>query len=117
MVKNSANLPLIGGIIAGVAASACCIGPLVLLMLGIGGSWVSSLTDLEPYRPVFIGASLLFIVLAYRKIYIQKEGNDCVEGEICAVPQTQRIYKYFFWLVVAFILLAFISPYFAPLYY
>ncbi|MCB1863712.1 MAG: mercuric transport protein, partial [Gammaproteobacteria bacterium] len=79
MVKNSANLPLIGGIIAGVAASACCIGPLVLLMLGIGGSWVSSLTDLEPYRPVFIGASLLFIVLAYRKIYIQKEGNDCVE--------------------------------------
>lgn len=84
MVKNNPNLPLIGGVIAGVAASACCVGPLVLLMLGISGSWISSLTDLEPYRPIFIGISLLFVVLAYRKIYIKKEGDDCVEGEICA---------------------------------
>ncbi|MCB1860400.1 MAG: mercuric transport protein [Gammaproteobacteria bacterium] len=117
MVKNNPNLPLIGGVIAGVAASACCVGPLVLLMLGISGSWISSLTDLEPYRPIFIGISLLFVVLAYRKIYIKKEGDDCVEGEICAFPRTQRMYKYLFWVVVVFILLAFISPYFAPLFY
>ena len=117
MVKNNPNLPLIGGVIAGVAASACCVGPLVLLMLGISGSWISSLTDLEPYRPIFIGISLLFVVLAYRKIYIKKEGDDCVEGEICAIPRTQRMYKYLFWVVVVFILLAFISPYFAPLFY
>lgn len=28
-----------GGILAAIAASTCCAGPLVLLMLGISGRW------------------------------------------------------------------------------
>jgi mercuric ion transport protein len=49
--------PLAGGIVAGVTASACCVGPLVLLLLGFGGAWIGNLTALEPYRPVFIGVA------------------------------------------------------------
>jgi hypothetical protein len=37
--KNS-SIPLIGGVLAAIAASLCCIGPLVLVMLGMGGAWV-----------------------------------------------------------------------------
>lgn len=37
---------LVVGALAAIGASVCCAGPLVLLMLGIGGAWVVSLTAL-----------------------------------------------------------------------
>ena len=40
---------LIAGILAAIGASACCIGPLVLLTLGIGGTLGGTLTEMEPY--------------------------------------------------------------------
>jgi hypothetical protein len=46
---------LIAGILSTVGASICCVGPLVLLALGVSGAWISSLTALESYRPIFIG--------------------------------------------------------------
>ena len=36
---------------AAVGASLCCVAPLVLVSLGLGGAWLSTLTQLEPYRP------------------------------------------------------------------
>ena len=52
---------LIAGVLAAIGASVCCVGPLVLLALGIGGTWVGSLTAMEPYRPIFIALTLLFL--------------------------------------------------------
>jgi hypothetical protein len=40
-----------GALIGAVLASACCIVPLVLVMLGISGAWIANLTALEPYKP------------------------------------------------------------------
>ena len=45
---------LAGAVLAGIGASACCVGPLLLLSMGIGGAWIVHLTALEPYRPVFL---------------------------------------------------------------
>ena len=36
-----------GSVIGAVLASACCILPLVLFSLGIGGAWMSNLTALS----------------------------------------------------------------------
>lgn len=41
---------LIGGLSA-VFASLCCLGPLLLLLLGFSGAWLANLTAFEPYRP------------------------------------------------------------------
>jgi mercuric ion transport protein len=46
----------VGGL-AAILASTCCLGPLVLLMLGVSGAWIGNLTALEPYRPLFIVAA------------------------------------------------------------
>ena len=54
------NLPLIGGVMAAIGAGLCCVGPFVLLTLGISGAWIGNLTLLEPYRPIFIAIVLLF---------------------------------------------------------
>jgi len=56
-IKNKA--PLIGAIIAGGLASACCIGPLVVVMLGLGSA--SAFIAMEPYRPIFAVITLALI--------------------------------------------------------
>ena len=53
------RLVAVGGILGALAASSCCIVPLILFSLGIGGAWIGNLTVLEPYRPIFIGAALV----------------------------------------------------------
>lgn len=46
------NGSMIAAVIATIGASLCCIGPLVLLALGIGGTWISSLTAPSPNQNV-----------------------------------------------------------------
>ena len=50
-VKDS-NLPIAGGVLAGLAGGLCCAELLVLL--GISGSWIATLTLLEPYQLFFM---------------------------------------------------------------
>ncbi len=44
MEQKQSNLAMIGGVFAAVGASVCCLGPLLLLLLGISGSWIGNLT-------------------------------------------------------------------------
>ena len=83
-----AKSTLAGGGLAALAASACCLGPLVLVSLGVGGTWISTLTKLEPFRPLFIGVALFCMALAYRKIYRAPAAADCTPGSVCALAQT-----------------------------
>jgi mercuric ion transport protein len=108
---------LIGGVIAAIAGSACCLGPLVLVMLGVGGAWIGNLAALEPYRPYFLGIAIVFLVLAWRKIYRAPAAESCTPGTLCALPQTNRVYRMLFWVVAALIGFAVVFPYLAPLFY
>jgi mercuric ion transport protein len=45
------RLMAIGGLFGAIAASSCCIVPLVLFSLGISGAWIANLTALAPYQP------------------------------------------------------------------
>ena len=60
---------LVAGGLAGLLASTCCLGPLVLITLGVSGAWIGNLTALEPYRPIFIGAALVALFFAWRRIF------------------------------------------------
>ncbi|HCC82323.1 MULTISPECIES: mercuric ion transporter MerT [unclassified Methylophaga] len=113
--KKSGRGSLIAGGIAAALASACCLGPLVLITLGISGAWVGSLAALEPYRPWFIGAALVAMVFAWRRIY--RPAQDCQPGDVCAVPQVRTTYKVVFWIVALLILTALAFPYVLPLFY
>lgn len=113
--SHKGRLALATGGITAVLASACCLGPLVLVSLGLGGAWVGQLTVLEPYRPVFIGVSLIALVLAYWRIFRSKKA--CAPGEVCALPQVSRVYKLVFWVVAVLVLIALGFPYVLPLFY
>ena len=105
---------LAAGGLAAILASACCLGPLVLLALGFGGAGIGNLTALEPYRPVFIGGALVALVLAYRRIY--RPLAVCKPGEVCAAPQARSAYKMIFWGVAELAGVAVAFPYILPLF-
>ena len=109
--KNGRGALAAGGL-AAILASACCLGPLVLVMLGISGAWIANLAVLEPYRPVFIGAALIALFFAYRRIF--RPQAACAPGDVCAVPANRTIYKTIFWCVAVLVLVAIAYPYIVP---
>ena len=106
---------LFAGGLAAILASTCCLGPLALVALGFSGAWIGNLTVLEPYRPIFIGAALVAMYFAWRRIF--RPAQDCKPGEVCAIPQVRTAYKTIFWVVAALVLVALGFPYVLPLFY
>lgn len=106
---------LFAGALAAILASTCCLGPLILVALGFSGAWIGNLTALEPYRPFFIGAALVALFFAWRRIF--RPAAACKTGELCALPQIRTTYKLIFWIVVVLVMVALSFPYFAPLFY
>lgn len=104
------NRSMVAAVIAAIGASLCCVGPLVLLALGIGGTWISSLAALEPYRPIFIGITLVFLFLAFRKLYLVP--RQCAPGDACAVPSTLRNQRIIFWIVTVLLIALLTFPYY-----
>ncbi len=111
----AASGSLLAGAAAAIGASACCAGPLLLVVLGIGGAWGSSLGSMEAYQPFFLAAAAAFFGFAFYRLYRKPEA--CVPGEACAVPAVRRRQRNIFWGValIAAALMAF--PLYAPLFY
>lgn len=104
---------LIVGLLAGLTASACCAGPLVLLMLGISGSWIGNLSALEPYRPIFILIAAVFLGLAFRKVY--RSPQACSPDTVCAIRQGRRSLQLIFWITTLIAVLSIAFPWYGPL--
>jgi mercuric ion transport protein len=115
MAQLTERTSLIASAVAAVGASVCCVGPLVLLMLGVSGSWIGSLTAMEPFRPYLIGATLLFLGLAFRKLYLVPQ--PCAPGATCANPTVLKRQRITFWIVALLLLGLLAVPWFAPLFY
>lgn len=81
-----------GGLLGALAASSCCILPLILFGLGVSGAWIGNFTRLAPYQPYFLAAALVCLGsgagLAYRTTR-----KACAEGEACARPLSGRLIK------------------------
>ena len=105
---------LLAGIVTAIGASVCCVGPLVLLTLGIGGAWIANLTALEPLRPWLVAATLLFVGLAFRRLYLQPP--VCEPGAACAEPIVLGRQRLIFWVVVLALLALLSVPWLAPFF-
>ena len=109
------KLAMIAGVLAGIGASLCCVGPLVLLSLGLGGAWVANLTAFEPVRPVMLLLSLIFIGLVFRKLYLMPP--TCEFGRPCADDVVIRKQRFMFWSVTIPLLGLMAFPWIAPFFY
>ncbi len=114
-VRSTERWGLLGAIGAAVAASICCLGPLALLALGVGGAWVGNLTALGRYRPVFIVVTVGSLGFAFYRAYRKEsDGETCKPGSYCANPARQRINKVVLWFVSALVVGLLAFPYVVP---
>ena len=113
------NASLGGAVAAALAASACCIGPLVFALLGIGGA--GFLVALEPYRPLLtvVTVGLLGVgwFVTYRKparvavpAGLPVVGDDCG----CEQPRVNRTGKRMLWAATGVVGLALLFPLLTP---
>ena len=109
MSDNNSKLPIIGGMLAAVGAGLCCVGPFLLLILGVSGSWIGNLTLLEPYRPFFILVVIILFVWSGIKIY--RPIAACEPGTTCATPQIRKKRQIIFWLATITALILVTSNY------
>jgi mercuric ion transport protein len=86
------RLMAVGGLLGALAASSCCILPLALFSLGVSGAWIGNFTQLAPYQPYFIAATVGFLGCGYWLVY-RSSKVVCAEGAACARPLPNRFVK------------------------
>ncbi len=77
-----------GAVGSAIAASICCLGPLLLAVLGVGGG--ALFLKFEPYRPIFAIATVLLLGAAFYFAYRKGSPEVCEAGSVCAQPQAKR---------------------------
>jgi len=106
-------------VLASLLASTCCVLPLVLVLVGITGAWMSTLVAMKPLTPyaiaVCVGALGWAGWLLFRPARACKIGDEPGEDGNCATtrPAMRRVF-----LVCALLIALLLSfPLFAPLFY
>lgn len=112
VASPSPTVPILGGVLAAIGASLCCVVPLVLVLLGIGGAWVTLLTDMRPYTPYFLVAVAALFSWAGFQLYRPLE--QCKPGSVCALPTARRRYRLLFWAAALFSLVLVTAIYWIP---
>ena len=114
VARRTQKLVAAGGILGAVAASSCCIVPLLLFSLGVSGAWIGNLTRLAPYQPIFIVVTLPCLGYGYWLVWRARQ-TACAEGAACSRPLPNRVVTLA--LVVAALLVAatFAFDFLAPL--
>src|SRR5713226_3079213 len=114
-MRRQQRLMAAGGLLGALAASSCCILPLVLFGLGVSGAWIGNFTRLAPYQPCFIAATLAFLGYGYWLIY-RSSKRACADGEVCARPLPNRIVKTSLILATILVVAALGLDFIAPLF-
>ncbi|UJH91899.1 mercuric transport protein MerTP [Antarcticibacterium sp. 1MA-6-2] len=91
--QNKYNKAAFGGVVAAIAASLCCIAPVLALVAGTSGM-ATTFSWMEPFRPYLIALTVLILGLAwYRKLRSRKEAESdcgCAEDEKQSFLQTKK---------------------------
>src|SRR5690606_27497873 len=114
MDKTIKNKGWVTGLFAALAASLCCITP-VLALLGGASGLASSFSWIEPFRPYLIGLTVLVFAFAwYQKLKPQKQVDcDCEADNKKSFWQS----KSFLGIVTVIAALLISFPYYAKAFY
>ena len=106
---------LIGaGLLTAIAASLCCITPVLALIAGTSGL-ASTFSWLEPFRPYFIGLTILVLGFSWYQKLKPKKQIDCN----CESEEKPKFIqsKMFLGIVTAFAIVMLAFPYYAHIFY
>jgi mercuric ion transport protein len=98
-------------IVTALAASLCCILPLLFVLLGLGSLGMAAM--FEPFRPYLMGAAVTLLALAYYWIYFKKDNRaSCAPGEACETKPASRASHLGLWIATFAVILFALTPYF-----
>jgi copper chaperone CopZ len=104
------------GILTAVAASLCCITPVLALISGAAGA-ASAFSWMEPFRPYLIGVTIIVLGFAwYQKLKPRRAEDiecDCEEDKKSDFWQS----KLFLGMVTVFAVLMMAFPYYSSVFY
>ena len=95
----------VASVVAATAASACCIAPVALVMIGVGAAG-ATFSSLEPYRPAMLGAAALLLGVAFRAAY-----RPLGECDACSQSSRRRA-KRAAWIAAALVVGLATFPYY-----
>ncbi len=112
-MKNKSKNAAFTGLFAAIAASSCCIPPVIALIAGIGGA-SSSLSWMAPFRPYLIGLAVLAIGYAWYNYLKTKKADDCG----CEIEKPKFYQKKGFLIsITLFAALSIAFPYYTSVFY
>ena len=101
---------VVGSLVAALAASACCLGPVLFTAVGAGAFGAASIR-LEPYRPWFLVLTAVLLGMAFVSTYRPQHGEaQCSEGS-CARHRIEPR-RLVLWAAVVFVGLLATFPYY-----
>ncbi|MCY1293129.1 MerT mercuric transport protein [compost metagenome] len=106
---------LCASVLAGMGASLCCYGPVLLLALSVGGvAWTITLvTSAGPYRPLLVGLTLLCLGFAYSRVYfVPAYAANWSRAQRRALSRQRR----WFWWTASIVLGVVAAPWLALLF-
>ena len=106
---SSNRWAMLGSIGAALGAAICCLGPLVLVTVGVSGAWIGELSALEPYRPVFMFVAAGSLGWGFYHTYWRDEPRRC--DDECDIPDATRINRLSLWAAAVVVIGLFASPY------
>lgn len=96
---------------AAIGASSCCVVPLLLVLAGLGGAWVGTLTSLAPYQPFFVIPGAVAVGWGLWRLHRHR---TCADGA-CARPLPDRLQAAALWSAAVLLALAATSRWWMPL--
>jgi mercuric ion transport protein len=106
-----------GGLVAALLASVCCIGPVIFAALGVDvgatgilASPAGLLKALLPYRPLFIGLTMVFLGCSFYFAYRKPAVGDA-SCQACVPVSGSRPNRLLLWIITGLALALVLAPY------
>lgn len=114
------NLLASGGVLGAVLSSSCCVVPLALASVGVGGAWVGTLAALAPYQPLFLLFAVACLGVGFWMVYGRREVACAADGDAVSgarrVVRNILVVKGALWFGAAVVALAFSANFAAGLF-
>ena len=105
--ERAKKLSIGGALLAALAASSCCLGPLLLAALGVGGAGATA--AFAAYRPYLLGGTALLLVAGF---YFTYRNPRAVAGDACGCerPRATRAARIGLWIATLIVVLVAAAP-------
>jgi len=97
-------------VVAAIAASLCCILPIIFVMAGAGIAGAAAF--FAAWRPLLLVITFLLLPLGFYFTY-RKPRYSCGPGTGCERPAVARAGRIWLWIATAFVILFAAFPYYS----